>query len=443
MHRSEHMLTRLASLWMVWAVVASTSLSPQLLQATAVDNTTYLPLIEGEYLPQIAFYTKHQEGTESIRNLSIFNPPYGGLAPIASSCCSDAPAWSGDGRFLVSQMKLFQAETHKQYPLSQIRSMLWKPGGHQIAYTDIISLTPPIYLFDPDTGQKQTINVPTRAPYTLSAWSPDGTMIVAFVMSQQMYILYPYATTQARHTSDQHNISVPDSYTVSVSGARWAPDSTRFAYRFSMYSPIEEPNAGIIIYPIDSHQDGWGISREYGFSVYEWSPNSQFIATGGEKGVCIASADGQVRILKETPAVSVLRWSPDGRQVAFTSEQDGRWVIQIMNSDGTAYRVLSSAESTITGPHNERGAFIWTKDSDAIIYVEQNRLIRLAITAGAQPQILDPSVNLLVGRDRSGMILYVQQRESASVMRRARADGSAIVDLFSMADPIIVARIAP
>jgi Tol biopolymer transport system component len=79
-----------------------------------------------------------------------------------------------------------------------------------------------------------------------------------------------------------------------------------------------------------------------------WSPDRCRIAyisftKEGNDDIYVITADGKsVRRLTNDPAFDVTpKWSPDGKQISFSSKRDGFWNLYIMDADGSNQRQLT------------------------------------------------------------------------------------------------------
>ena len=84
-----------------------------------------------------------------------------------------------------------------------------------------------------------------------------------------------------------------------------------------------------------------------------WSPDGKQIAftsdIDGDREIYVMNADGsnQVRLTNASGSDEQPTWSPDGKQIAFISQRDGGREIYKMNSDGTNQTRLTN------NSHNE------------------------------------------------------------------------------------------
>jgi TolB protein len=98
------------------------------------------------------------------------------------------------------------------------------------------------------------------------------------------------------------------------------------------------------------------------------SPREPIIVVGrwvnGNRDLYVLNEDGRVlgRVTTDTAEDFGPDWSPDGRQIAFTSKRDGQTQIYIANRDGSGQRRLTHA--TTHRSHNPS----WSRDGQYIAY---------------------------------------------------------------------------
>jgi Tol biopolymer transport system component len=111
-----------------------------------------------------------------------------------------------------------------------------------------------------------------------------------------------------------------------------------------------------------------------------WSPDGRTVAfTSFQRGrfgdIFRMAPDGSSRVrLTSTDAHDDLpTWSPDGGQIAFVTGRDGSFQIDVMNADGTARRALTTSQGLNAdpswSPDGSKIAFRSTRDGNGEIYV--------------------------------------------------------------------------
>ena len=139
----------------------------------------------------------------------------------------------------------------------------------------------------------------------------------------------------------------------------WSPDGTRIAFdrQDDGYNWIYVANA-----------DGSGVRRlTANFNWHpDWTPDGR-ISFIGDGGIWLINANGSgERLLAQAPIeitgreASVMSWSPDGAQVAF-STGSALWV---MSSDGTARTKLHG------DPDRQTGFPVWSPDGRQIAFTQ-------------------------------------------------------------------------
>lgn len=125
----------------------------------------------------------------------------------------------------------------------------------------------------------------------------------------------------------------------------WAPDGSQVAFT-SDRDNGEEP--GQFIYVINA--DGTGLrqlTHEHGSDWADWSHDGGKItySTDGDIYVINADGSGQAVNLTNSPEHDEQpTWSPDGRLIAWLSDDGGRFQISVMNADGSnARRITENA----------------------------------------------------------------------------------------------------
>jgi tricorn protease len=118
---------------------------------------------------------------------------------------------------------------------------------------------------------------------------------------------------------------------------------------------------------------------------YSLSPSGKraVISTHGEL-FTIPTDKGEVRRLTQTPKVREVspQWSPDGKRIAFISDQKDGEQVWVCDEFGLHQQQISKGDS-------EKGQLAWSPDGQSLLYTaSDNKLYRYSFTAGTTSVVL-------------------------------------------------------
>ena len=211
--------------------------------------------------------------------------------------------------------------------------------------------------------------LPNTSGAATVAWSPDGERI-AFIVHHNdndwsMYVVNADGSNRARLTQGKLD-HFP----------KWSPDGRQIA--FSRNGNIWVMNFSAEPVPqVSNLQQLTTDPQEYASSPV-WSPDGKQIAfasqVGDAKGVAAyndpntaeiyaMNADGsrQRKLTDNQTTDGGPGWSPDGKQIAFSSNRDGTFQIYVMNADGSNVQRLTTDNSNDIDP-------AWSPDGTQIAF---------------------------------------------------------------------------
>ncbi len=325
--------------------------------------------------------------------------------------------------------------SHKPWALTDAESATsprWSPDGHSLAFlsarhdprTGALQRTQ-IYLLSMSGGEARRIT-DLKNGVTAFQWSPDGKHIACTAK------IGPSDSLPAgKERSDVRDYTNPE---YKVDGKGFYDDRRDHIW-------VVDVATGA------ANQITFGDQRND--STPQWSSDGTRIAyltertdmsllRNSELNVIPANGGTPVRLSAPETALSALRWSPDGRSLAYIGSIDEVAIPKIWISpvDGGKYRLVSN---TVTYPNEIE----WTKDSSALYFTGAYRgehpLFRLDVASGKATELAPGFVITAMDMDETaGKIAYTaaDYRHPADLFI-AGLDGKQLAQLTNLNDKLL------
>lgn len=260
-----------------------------------------------------------------------------------------------------SEIKIMPADGRNVQPIpntSDAATLTWSPDGKRFAFIVHYGDSDwSMYVVNADGSNLQRL-IQGQLDYN-PRWSPDGSRI-AFIRKGNLWVARisndpkPVMSDLRQLTTDPKEC---------IWSLDWSPDGTQIVFGAQMGTPHGESDYddpfSAEIYVIRA--DGSNLRKLTSNKVIDfwpgWSPDGkQIVFSSNRDGdprytikdafsskregsfqIYVMNADGQnVRRLTNTTANDFSpAWSPDGKQIAFSSNRDGNFEIYVMNTDGS------------------------------------------------------------------------------------------------------------
>ena len=261
-----------------------------------------------------------------------------------------------------------------------------------------------IFSINPDGSSRMQLTFLSRDLYvegdTEPRSSPDGSKI-AFSRATYTYRDVGGGTTEEIYTQDIYVMNadgsglreVADDPALELDPA-WSPDGSKIAFVSNRDAPVDATYANsydIYVTNADGTGEPVRISAQPGNeSDPNWSPDGSkllYVSTadtpafpnpGGDAEIYVMNPDGSgvvSRLTDNTAYDSTPDWSPDGKEIAFSSNRDGKSAIYKMNANGSGQTKIDYQAPCID-PHDSDlprclgdGDPIWSPDGTKIAFM--------------------------------------------------------------------------
>lgn len=283
------------------------------------------------------------------------------------------------------QLWTMNTDGSDQQPLTpsseSVSDPAWSPDGRQIAYASTGPSGDPsqstIWIVKPDgTGEHQLTHLPPNCQGIDGSptWSPDGTRIAFISDRTGPWEIY---TIKTDGTGMQNVTTLPfgqpcEASGVGASSPSWLPKSNTIVFAADYVPGHDLGHHEIYLV----HVDGSGLKRLTnralakhgcqrgdGSSQPQWSTNGQKIAftsdLSGHPEIYVMNANGnhskRLTHLKRRGCPNgsgnqLPAWSPDSKQIVFSSDRTGRNEIYAVNADGTNQHALTHGPTNNNSP---------------------------------------------------------------------------------------------
>jgi serine/threonine protein kinase/Tol biopolymer transport system component len=251
-----------------------------------------------------------------------------------------------------------------QYSFSPTGSLVYVPGGVQSNQSKLVWVS--------RNGAEQPLAAPERA-YRGPRVSPDGRRVAVTIQEQESQVwLYDLARETLTRLTFGGNVN---------NNPSWTPDGKRIAFESSKEGPLN------VFWQLADGSGGLErlTTSEYNQVPHSWSPDGQllaFIEINPTTGYDIwmlrigdpSAGSGQVRkaqpFLRTRFDEAVPRFSPDGRWLAYLSNESGRSEIYVQPYPGPGGKWQISTEGGKEPVWNPNGRELFYRTGDKMMAVE-------------------------------------------------------------------------
>jgi len=231
-------------------------------------------------------------------------------------------------------------------------------------------------------GVTVPVNVPPRA-FSHPSISPDGKRVVVEVNDRSKYDLWQYVFDSA--TFSRLTLDGTARFPV------WTPDGKQVAF-----GTVRGGSAVVAVQDIEGFLPATSliVTKHRGFGMWpgSWSPDGQTLAfmqsspaSGGDIAVLNRAAGGEPQPFVSTAATEWgAKLSPDGRWMAYISNESGQWEVYLQPFPGPGNRRQVSS--------NGGSEIVWARNGLELFYRDGSRMMAVPIRTTPSFSIGNPEV---------------------------------------------------
>ncbi len=243
-----------------------------------------------------------------------------------------------------------------QYSVSATGSLVYVSGGVQAAQRRLVWVN--------RHGAEQPLPAPVHA-YRQPRLSPDGRRVAVAIEEQETQV---WLFDLVRETSTRFTFEGTTNF-----NPTWTPDGKRIAFQSNREGPQNL---------FRQLADGSGglerlTTSEYNHAPNCWSPDGQLLAfieinpTTGYDIWVLRLSDRKAQPFLRTPFNESAPWfSPDGRWLAYVSDESGRFEVYVQPYPGPGGKWLISTEGGTEPVWNPKGRELFYRSGDKMMAVE-------------------------------------------------------------------------
>jgi serine/threonine-protein kinase len=265
------------------------------------------------------------------------------------------------------------------YSFSQNGVLVYVPGGPDVDFRRLV--------FIDRTGDRQAIPLEPRAYWDVRV-SPDGRWLVLHVAGANDHIwLYEMERETLTRLTSVWTQQLP----------RWTPEGHRVTF-----TDIPKLPTAIFWKPVDGSGPEEKIhSAEYPTYPNSWSPDGRLLAYEEKHpttrfDIWFLSLNGEPRtqplLVTEFNEMGA-EFSPDGRWLAYCSDETGRFEVYVRPVSGTGRRVQISTDGG-----DKPG---WSPDGSEIYYRQEEKMMAVPVQMGEELVAGKPEMLFEIERDLS------------------------------------------